>query len=219
MAYDSNEQFAGNSVINAAIHEILAGFSEPSLSRMLKKIRCDGATASKLRTDDADAGARHTYREFVVARKLNEGGSNLEYSSDFNGQTPDWYDRDEKLLLEVFTCERGGRSDPRQRMSSTIVEKVNKYKQLVNDKSLSFVVAVHGDFETFLDSDDCEQAISDNQLFANHPELSGVIFFDESHVVPFQRADGSIGHKQIYQFTYFANPGATHRIELSTRSK
>ncbi len=209
MSYDPSERFAGNSAINAEIHEIIGSFSEPSRSRMLRKIRQNRSVLDKYRTEDADASARHTFREFLVAKQLNSTGFRLEYERKIGGQTPDWYDEQNKIVLEVFTCERGGRSSPAQRVATRLAEKATKYRALVRDKSLHFVIAVHGDFITGLDSDDCEEAIADRCLFERYPDLSGVIFFAETDDALVRQTDGTMASKQPYCYTYFANPNAT----------
>ncbi len=215
MPQDPLEQFAGNSAVNADIHNILSSFPEPSRSRMRKKIRQDKAALDRLGTDQADESARHTFREFLVARQLNSTGFCLEYNKSVNGQTPDWYDEQNKTVLEVFTCERGGSSSPVQRVATRLAEKATKYRALVRDKSLHFVIAVHGDFLTAFDAHDCEEAIADDRLFDRHPEVSGVIWFGETTVVREKQTDGSMAWKQLYGYSYFANTNATRRIDLS----
>src|SRR5208283_4502416 len=89
---DPNEQFAGNKNINAEIHEILGEFPEPTRSRMRKQILQDRDALKSQGTPQADENARHTLREFIVARCLNRNGFNLEYAEKLAEQTPDWYD-------------------------------------------------------------------------------------------------------------------------------
>ena len=202
---DPNEAFAGNSAINADIHQLLAEFPEPSRSRMLRQIRRDRDVLMERGTEQADQQARHTFREFLCARRLNQNGFHLEYSRKFGEQTPDWFDPDRRLVLEVFTCERGGKSDPVTRVADRIAEKVAVYRQLVEDQQLFFVVAVYGDFLCGFGEYDCEQAISDGDLFGRYRELSGVLFFSETTVVRRQ---------QQYGFTYFPNAKASRRIDL-----
>jgi hypothetical protein len=214
MQYNPNERLAGNDSINAVIHEILSKSSEPSRSRMLRKIRQDRDTLAQQRTDQADANARHTFREFLVGYKFNSMGFCLEYNKKISGQTPDWYDEKNRLLVEVFTCERGGRSDPVQRVAGTIDEKVTKYMHIVKRDALRFVAAIHGDFACGFDRDDCERAVSQNRLFEQYSELTGVVFYAETNVVPVDPRDLSMGVRQEYQFVYLSNRSAQHRLDL-----
>jgi len=203
---DPNEEFAGNPAINADIHEMLAKFPESSRSRMRRKIRKARDAAVKTGSEEADAQARHIFREFVVATRLNANGLHLEYEKKLGGRTPDWYDEESRLLLEVFTCERGGRANPVKRIAERITEKVADYRQLVEDHNLYYLVAVYGDFMTGLDADDCKEAIESGDLFNQHPALSGVVFFSESTV---------IGGKQQYRFTFFGSEAASRKIDLT----
>ena len=219
MHQDPSEQFAPNPDFDADIHQVLAdpNFSEASRQRMRKKIRDARDASLKHGTAQADADARHIFREFLPAKELNGHGFHLEYSENIDGRTPDWYDRDNNLLLEVFTCERGGTSDPVQRVASTIVKKVEKYRGVVENALLFFVVAVYGDFLIPFIDEDCRQAIDEGHLFDRHTELSGVIFFAESNFRNIQPIDGpsKLRRKQMYQFTYFDNPNATRKINLA----
>ena len=213
--YDPNEVFAANTSLNADLHEILARSSEPSRARMLKRLHEHRRTSDKYGTEEADQSARHTFRELLVGDKLNRAGLRLEYNRNIDGKTPDWYDEQNQLVLEVLTCERSGTVPPLERIATRIEEKVTKYKALVMDNSLHFVVALHGDFATGLDSDDCEQAIADSCLFDRYPDLSGVIFFADTDVARVRQTDGTMALKQLYCYTYFANPNAKRKIDLS----
>jgi hypothetical protein len=216
LGQDPKEIFSPNPAINADIHEMLVDFPEPSRSRMRKKIIQDRDALLKHRTDETDQNARHTFREFLVAHQLNRNGFNLEYSRKIAEQTPDWFDPQNNLLLEVFTCERGGKSPAVQRVAPRIAEKVTKYKKAIEDNELLFVVAVHGDFLSLLDADDCQQAIADECLFERYPILSGVVFFSESNAFRVKQADGSTQLKQQYRYKYFSNPNATRAIDLTS---
>jgi hypothetical protein len=212
---DEPEQFTPNQSINDDLNEMLAVFPEPSQSRMRRKIRIDVAALLKLGTDDADAQARHTFREFLVAWQLNRCGFGLEYDQKIGHQTPDWHDHANNLVVEVFTCERGGNPNLQRRVADTITEKVNKYGQLVAANGLHFVVATHGDFISGFDLEDLRQAVKDRQLFVEHPDLSGLLYFAETKVQNIRRANGSIRRKQLYRFTYLPNPQAARPIDLS----
>jgi hypothetical protein len=141
----------------------------------------------------------------------------LEYEHSISGKTPDWYDAHGKLLLEVLTCERGGSSPPVDRVADGIATKVEKYSDMVLGNELSFVVAVHGDFETFFDAEDCKMAISKGNLFEHFMDLSGVIFFAESRISITAMPDGSRQRQQQYGYEYFANLKATRKVDLSSQ--
>ena len=211
----SNEHFTPNQSINDALNEMIGGFPEPSRSRMRRKILHDIEALHRHQTDDADAAARHTFREFIVGWQLFQRGFNLEYDHEIGDQTPDWCDEPKKLAVEVFTCERGGTSDVVKRLVSGVSDKVGKYGRTIAANDLHFVVGVHGDFYSGLDDIDAEDAAANGRLFGAGPDLSGVIFFAETTVIPVPKADGTRGRKQLYRFRYFPNPGATRPIDLT----
>jgi hypothetical protein len=208
------EHFTDNQSINNQLNAMLSEFSEASRSRMRKKIRHDIAALKKQGTK-VDAQARHTFREFLPAQQLNHNGFDLEYSKLIGGQTPDWFDESNKLVLEVFTVERGGTSDPMKRMADNVTEKVNKYEKLVVANSLRFVVAVHGDFLSCFEVDECEESIKDHRLFEQHHNLSGIIFFAEFTDPSKPLFQVVKDRQQPYAYTYFANPHAMRPIDLN----
>lgn len=214
MDVDRAEEFAGNKSINATIHLILSNTPEPSRSRMRKKIRKARRALHKYRSPAADASARHIFREFLVGYQLNSNGFKLEYERRIDGKTPDWYDQNRHLMLEVLTCERGGTSDMTQRVARSIAAKVERYQDVIATEAASFVVAVHGDFESFFDVDDCESAIREGRLFDLFPDLSGVIYFAEGQIDLIKQPDSSTRRRQLYDYVYFANPNAARKIEL-----
>ena len=213
-AYDPSEQFAGNSSIDEDLHEILQRISQPSRTRILKKLRELVHALRKHGSEQVDQGARHLFRELLVGDKLNRAGHHFEYSPKLDGQTPDWYDEENRIIVEVFTCERGGSSRPEERVAEIIEEKVTKYREIIERHSACFVVAVHGDFMTGLDFGDCVDLIRSHRLFERFPELSGVIQFGETCCKPVASPDGSKRMKQLYSYNFIANPSADRTIDL-----
>jgi len=194
---------------------MLAGFPEPSRSRMRKRIRHKVAALQKQGTEQADAQARHTFREFLPAWELFQRGFDLEYEKPIGGQKPDWFDDANKLVLEVFTCERGGNPVTiNKRVADAIATKVSKYANALNGMSLRFVVAVHPHFDTFYDDIDCEDTIRDHRVF-EASELSGVLLFAETNIGVKRMPDGTMKRRQFYGFHYFPNPTAGRPIDLS----
>jgi len=104
-------------------------------------------------------------------------------------------------------------------VATRLDEKVTKYSAAINSQSLHFVVAVHGDYLILpnYDEEDCKQSITDGRLFERYPELSGVIFFAETHARRIKQVDGSSRSKQLYGYWYFPNPDATRKLDLAAR--
>jgi hypothetical protein len=204
------EVFAGNASINSMIHAILARFPEPSRSRMRTKIRHDRDALGRLGTDQADENARHTFREFIVGDELNRRGICLEYGRKIGGMTPDWSAIEMRLLLEVFTIERGGTTSPAKRAMDGIARKVHKYARICETEGLVIVIAIHADFMSLFSEGDCERAIVESNVFATRPLLGGVLYFGETVAV---------GGIQSYRLLYFPNRHSRQCPELPLLSR
>jgi hypothetical protein len=214
--YLSSEVFSGNDSINGEIHDILQIFDEPSRSRVLKAMRKHRADLDAKGTEDADAAARHTFRELLVGRAFQKWGFDVHYEEPINGLSPDWLDLNSRLLVEVVTCERGGSSEPADRMGRQVQRKATRYKEIVRDHSLRFVVAIHGDFCSVAVVDDFRDAISEWQLFDGYSHVSGLLFFAETDIERVKNDDGSVVKRQRYGFHYFCNPHADQKLDLVT---
>ncbi len=150
--------FSPNSDIDTAIKEMLLNFNEESQGRMRKAILNAKKSAEKHRDENADAGARHIFREFIPASILNEKGFAFEYEKPIQGKTPDWLDDTARLMLKSYTYERGGSSSLLNRLTSSVTCKCNKYKDIIAGNSLRFVVTIYLDFLTGMSLDDCREA-------------------------------------------------------------
>jgi hypothetical protein len=209
------ERFSYNSAFDEDIHEIIDAFPEPSRTRMRKKIRQDQEVLLRSPNENTDSNARHTFREFLVAYQLQQHGLSLEYGKSISGQTPDWIDEKRKLLLEVFTCERGGCSDPILRTANSIAEKTLKYKAIVEAGALHFVLGIHGDFLSGLnDRFDCEDALAQSGI-CEGGVLSGIVFFTETNVELLPLPTGQVRKKQRYSFDFIPNEKATRPLDLT----
>jgi hypothetical protein len=148
----TEEFFTPNQSINDSLNEMLAGFPEPSCSRMRRKIQRDIAALHKHRTSETERQCLHTFREFIAGWELFQHGYDVEYEKPLGTQTPDWVDETNKLVMEVFSFERHSVKVAADRIS----EKVARYGQAVAANSLHLVVAMHGTFDSFFDDIDCE---------------------------------------------------------------
>ena len=178
------ETFSPNSSIDAAIKQMLDGFSETSQQRLKKAIRDAGAAARRQQTEQADAGARHIFREYIPAYELNRRGYQFEYEHPIDGKTPDWTDTTNQIILESYTFERGAKTPFVDRAKSNISKKCAKYETVVNKLSFKYVIAVYLDFCTGVDLDDLEyQGAEFLPEFSLNSHLTGLLFFTESHYV------------------------------------
>jgi hypothetical protein len=184
--------FSPNSSIDAEIKKMLQNFSIQSQGRMRKAILNAKKSAEKHRDENTDAGARHIFREFIPASFLNQNGFAFEYEKPISRKTPDWLDDSSKLMLESYTYERGGTSSFFDRVKDSVNEKCNKYKDIVDENSLRFVVAIYFDFLTFITLDECRE---DSELFRSvfeaNSSLWAILFFTDTQ---------AIKGKQRYEF-------------------
>lgn len=180
----SGVTFSPNIAIDTAIKEMLQYFDAGSQRRMQRAILNAKIAAEKHRDENTDAGARHLFREFIPASILNQNGFAFEYEKPIQGKAPDWLDGTARLMMESYTYERGGSSSFFDRVTSSVNDKCNKYKDIVAKNSLRFVVAVYLDFLTGMSLDDCrEYSERFRSVFEANDSLSGILFFTETRVV------------------------------------
>ena len=175
-------KYSRNRSIDKAIKEMFTAFDESSQRRMKKAIRDAGNAALKHQNENADAGARHKFREFIPAYLLNLNDYSLQYDVKIDDKTPDWLDKESCLMMESLTFERGGTSLFRSRVHSAAAEKCSKYSAIADHHFLSIVVAVYLDFLTGVDFEDCyEDRASFRPLFTQYKRLAGILFFTEQN--------------------------------------
>lgn len=184
--------FSSNFAIDASIKEMMPSFSEVSQKRMQKAILDAKRSAEKHRDENTDANARHIFREFIPAHRLNQNGFDLEYEKSIQGKKPDWLDEKAGLLIESYTYERGGSSTFWDRLSTVVASKCNKYKSIITANSFGFVIAVYLDFLTGISPEECgEELEMFCSLFDQNDILEAIIFFSE---------DWCTREKQEYKF-------------------
>jgi hypothetical protein len=184
--------FSPNSAIDFEIKKLLPSFSTDSQARMRKAILSAKKSVEKHHDDNSDASARHIFREFIPASILNQNGFNFEYEKNIKGKKPDWLDDSSRIMFDSYTYERGGTSSFLSRLNSSITDKCNKYKDIITDNSLNFMVAVYLDFFTCMSLDDCRDDVkSFLPIFDANSPLWAILFFTETHV---------IGGRQQYEF-------------------
>ena len=184
MIYPEETTFSPNSAIDSAIKEMLQYFDADSQGRMRRAILSAKRAAEKHRDENTDAGARHIFREFIPASVLNQNGFAFEYERSLRGKTPDWIDDTAKLIMESYTYERGGSSSFFDRVSSSVTHKCNKYRDIIVDNDLRFVVAVYLDFLTGMTLEECyEDSSMFRSVFDDNDSLWAILFFTETQVV------------------------------------
>jgi hypothetical protein len=188
-------KFSLNSAIDADINGLLPYFNPVSQQRMKKAILAAKKSAEKHGDKNTDAGARHIFREFIPAYILNKNGFTFEYEKPLMGKKPDWVDESANLMLDSYTYERGGTSTLLDRVTFTVTEKCDKYKDIIEATHLRFMMSIYLDFFTCITLDECrEEAKLYTSIFNTNRSLCAIVFFTETDV--FDR-------KQNYGFLCF----------------
>jgi hypothetical protein len=171
----------------------------------------------------------HTFRELVMGAFLSSKSFKVKYERKFGKQTPDWCILDEssniKCIIDLFTHHidnetekdieakrkagimiigyKPDKNDPyKNRLYEHIQFKANKYKELVEQNNVPYVVALYSDFISAVDNEDVQSLLCGKDgLFSQYPWMSGVLFFESIS-----------GDK--YSFTYIANPSSIRSINL-----
>jgi hypothetical protein len=213
-------QIAGNSSINATIYHCFEYLREEDERKFVKKFREQPHDSVQI---------AHTFRELVLGAHLSSKGVTVRYDHRIGAQTPDWSILDVRreaitgiVELTSFHIDkateyeiegqmqakglagywRDQNKDNVERLYHVIWRKVTKYRSMVNELQLPYVVAVFGEFEAALDFEEVCRCLLDARtgLFGVYPELSGLLYFEE--------ASGQ------YSFSYAGNPNALRTIDL-----
>jgi hypothetical protein len=212
-------QIAGNKHINAFIYHCFEHISEEDVQKFVKKFREQPQDSSEI---------MHTFRELILGAYLCSIGLRGRYDYSIDGKTPDWciFDKDSSLcaLVEltnfhldlateseikeqlrsemVASVWRDANKDNSERLYQAIWYKAGVYHHLVQEKRISYVVAVFGEFRAATDFGEVCLCLTDKEsgLFNMYPELSGVLYFEAC--------------SRSYSFNYANNPSTLHPIAL-----
>jgi hypothetical protein len=209
-------QIAGNTSIDALIHQCFEFISEKDQTAFVKRF-------NNLRDDEAQC--MHTFRELIVGGFLGARGLSVVYEQPLGGRTPDWSIHDSngtQCIVELanFHVDKatedkigrhlqarriwvgwtGSRSD---RLYAQIWDKASKYKRLVEQEGVAYVIALYGEFTAAVDLEDVRECLFDKEkgLFSLYPEVSGLLFF-------------VLVHSKRYDFTYIRNPDGAREVDL-----
>lgn len=99
---------------------------------------------------ESDRAMRHAFKEFEPGIFFNERGYKLEYEANVLGKTPDWFDGANKVLLEVANIDNKYRKRTNvskddyivKQLKRRLAKKVIKYRSLVSDHNLAFIIAL-----------------------------------------------------------------------------
>jgi hypothetical protein len=213
-------QIAGNTKINATIYYCFEHMCEDDERKFVKKFREQPHDSDQI---------MHTFRELVLGAYLIASGFRVRYDCVIHGQAPDWSILETEgesisavVELTSFHIDKaaeteieeqmhiGGMAfhwrdksiDNVERLYHSIWRKASVYKSLTERLQVPYVVGVFGEFTAAVDLEEVRLCLFDEEtgLFGMHPELSGVMYFEE--------VSGQ------YSFNYLNNAGALRGIEL-----
>jgi hypothetical protein len=167
----------------------------------------------------------HTFRELVLGAFLSQNRFLVSHNHEIDSKTPDWCILDDhacpQSIIELVNFhpdaetsadivrqihERGIWSNfikpNTKRLYEAIREKIIKYRSLATKHTIPYVVSVFGDFAAVVEQDEIDECLfdSDTGLFKLYPEVSGVLYFEES--------------SGVYFFSYKPNPFASFPMSI-----
>ena len=213
-------QIAGNRSINALIYRCFEYISDEDERKFVSSFREQPHDSNQI---------MHTFRELVLGAYLAANGLNARYELRVAGLSPDWtivgtesplirgvvelttfhIDRATDLETEeqvraagVAAYWRDKNKDNTERLYQSIWAKARKYRLLVQKLEVPYVVALFADFKLALGFEEVNHCLFDSEsgLFEICPELSGVLYFQES--------------SGRYSFQYAGNPGAARQFHM-----
>lgn len=168
----------------------------------------------------------HTFRELILGAYLSKIGLQMYHNYNIDSKTPDWcaldnsshpqciielgnFHPDAETSIDIITQiqEKGiwfNFVKPNtERLYSAIWEKISKYISLTIKYEFSYVVSIFGDFTAIVDQEELDQCLFDKEtgLFELYPEVSGLLYFEES--------------SGVYFFVYKPNPFAKNLMNIS----
>lgn len=213
-------QIAGSNNVNAMIYHCFEYICEEDERKFVKKFREQPHDLDQI---------RHTFRELVLGAYLSSRGFRVRHDYVIDDQTPDWsildtegesvtgiveltsfhIDKATEEEIEEQMRTRGvavywrdQNKDNVERLYHVMWRKAAAYRSLIEKLEIPYVVGVFGEPKAAVDFEEVCLCLFDEKtgLFGMCPELSGVLYFEET----FGR----------YSFNYASNPNALQVIEL-----
>jgi hypothetical protein len=194
--------------VNTAIYRCFEHITEEDARKFVKKFSEQPHHGSQV---------THTFSELILGAFLCREGLPARYDWKIENETPDWsiIDGAPKGIVELVNfhtanateqeihaaMDQGGSWIGRlgsnvDRLYDRIWEKACAYKGIRDNMEIPYAVAVFSLFTACVQVHEVEECIygDEHGLFQKYPDLSGVVFFDESG--------------GVYRFRYIPNPAA-----------
>jgi hypothetical protein len=170
----------------------------------------------------------HSYRELLVGIYFRNRGFDVRYEMAICGQTPDWclknsvgspieivdvvtlhqqYDRDLEISTTIRRAQQwtGWITIPPDHIFRKLDNKAGQYSKMARQNSLSYVLAVFGEFTASIAPSEFKRVLFDQYggWLTTRPEVSGVLYFTGKAFTDFQ-----------FEYTYYPNPDAPQQSIL-----
>jgi hypothetical protein len=170
----------------------------------------------------------HSYRELLVGIHFRNRGFDVRYEMEICGQTPDWSltnsggspieivdvvtlhqqrDRDLKISAAIKRAQKwtGWVTVPPDHIVRKLDDKAGQYSKMARQNSLSYVLAVFGEFTASITPREFRRVLFDHHggWLTTRPEISGVLYFTGKAFADFQ-----------FEYTYYPNPDAPQESVL-----
>ena len=211
-------QIAGSKKISDAIYSCFQFLNEREAEKFVRQFK---------KQPHDEGQVMHTFRELILGAYLAKYDFQMCHDYEIDSKTPDWSILDENSqpqgIFELLNFHPDAETSTdiiRQieekkdvwgyvvkpntdRLYHKILEKASKYKPIVLKHNLPYVIAVFGEFTAVVKEYEINESLSGEiGLFEMYPELSGLLYFEESA--------GS------YLFSYKPNPHANIAMEISS---
>lgn len=171
-----------------------------------------------------DQQSLHVFRELILGAYLISKGINVRNNLKIFDKTPDWsvvdnnsidcegivelvnlnidiktnkYIESQKNKIAVYWV-----GENKNRLYQSLLNKVTKYKGLISNNNVPYIVAVFVDFRLHFDLEEFDELLNKKPdgLFHESAHLSGVLYINDSN--------------GKYLFNYFENDLAKNKIKL-----
>jgi hypothetical protein len=212
-------QVAGNRHINAFIYLCFGHIFEEDQRKFVKKFREQPHGSDQI---------MHTFRELILGAYLSSNGFRVRHDYAVIAKTPDWCILDDKsevtgiVELTNFHLDKVTESEIKKQMEAKVItvfwrdqnkdnvdrlyhciwHKADAYHALIKKLKKPYVISIFGEFQAAVDFEEVEFCLFDKDigLFERYPEISGVLYFEES--------------SGRYSFNYARNPYALEVLNL-----
>jgi hypothetical protein len=207
-------QIAKNKRVNFAIYKCFENLCEEDQHKFVKKFREQPHESEQI---------MHTFRELILGAYLSSRGLRVRHEYLVENKSPDWCILDNREVVvgvtelvnfhidaitqrdiaeqiqgkNIAVYWRDGNKNNIERLYNCMLDKIVKYKELIESLGAVYIISVFVDFTLDVDDEEIRSCLCpiDSGLFQKYSHVSGVLHFKEN------------GGR--YFFGYEQNPKAT----------